>query len=160
MAKKMVVGNWKLHGSIGQIKTVLGDLAKAGVGPNVGVCVPFPYIMLAKDVLDGSRIQVGAQDVSQYHIGAYTGEVSAAMLADVNAAMSRVSIAATWSVVNDATWPVFSAATWSVRRATIWSVVRPLLTWLVVRAPTPAVVSAAISRVSIAAMPSVLDAAI
>lgn len=83
MARKTVIGNWKLHGSIGQIKTVLGDLAKANVGPNVGVCVPSPYIMLAKEVLKDSRIQVGAQDVSQYHIGAYTGEVSAAMLADV-----------------------------------------------------------------------------
>ena len=81
------------------------------------------------------------------------------MLAEVNAAMSRVSSAAIWSVVKDAIWLVFSAAAWSVRSATTWSVVRPLLYWLAVRAPTDAVVNAATSRVSMAAMPSDVNAA-
>lgn len=91
MGKQLVIGNWKLHGSIGQIKTVLTELAKSQQGANVGVCVPFPYLMLAKQMLHHTRIQVGAQDVSQYHIGAYTGEVSAAMLADVGCEMVLIA---------------------------------------------------------------------
>lgn len=83
MPKQNVVGNWKLHGSIGQIKSVLGEIAKAQLDGNIGICVPFPYLMLAKQMLHNTRIQVGAQDVSQYYVGAYTGEVSASMLADV-----------------------------------------------------------------------------
>lgn len=83
MPRQLVIANWKLHGSIGQVKSVLGEVAKAELDANVGVCVPYPYLMLAKQLLHPTRIQCGAQNVSQYHIGAYTGEVSAGMLADV-----------------------------------------------------------------------------
>lgn len=87
MAKQMVIGNWKLHGSIGQIKSVLGEVAQARLAANVGVCVPAPYIMLAKQILQHTHVQCGAQDVSQYHIGPYTGEISSGMLADVGCEM-------------------------------------------------------------------------
>lgn len=87
MAKQLVVGNWKLHGSIGQIKSVLGEIAQAKLQSNVGVCVPFPYLMLAKQLLQNTHVQCGAQDLSQYHIGTYTGEVSSGMLADIGCEM-------------------------------------------------------------------------
>lgn len=83
MPKQNVVGNWKLYGSTSQIKSVLGEIAKTQLDGHIGICVPFPYLMLAKEILRDTRIQVGAQDVSQYDAGAYTGEVSASMLADV-----------------------------------------------------------------------------
>ncbi|WP_229797353.1 triose-phosphate isomerase [Jeongeupia chitinilytica] len=83
MARKQVIGNWKMHGSIGQIRSVLSEVARAELGANVSVCVAYPYLGLAKSLLKDTAVQVGAQDVCEFHIGAYTGEVSAAMLADV-----------------------------------------------------------------------------
>jgi len=46
------------------------------------VCVPFPYLHQACELLSGSRVAWGAQDVSAHRQGAFTGEVSAAMLRD------------------------------------------------------------------------------
>jgi triosephosphate isomerase len=48
----------------------------------VAVCVPYPYLAQARAVLDGSKVAWGGQDVSEHAQGAYTGEVSGAMLAD------------------------------------------------------------------------------
>ncbi|WP_035053456.1 triose-phosphate isomerase [Andreprevotia chitinilytica] len=87
MARQLVIGNWKMHGSVGQIRTVLPELVRAELGANVGVCVPFPYLALAKSLLADTPVQLGAQDVCEFHIGAYTGEVSPAMLADVGCEM-------------------------------------------------------------------------
>ncbi len=83
MTRQLVIGNWKMHGSIGKVRSVLPELARAKLGPNVAVCIPYPYVMLAKSLLKDSQVQVGAQDVSEYHVGAYTGAVSASMLADI-----------------------------------------------------------------------------
>ncbi|TJZ75645.1 triose-phosphate isomerase [Chitiniphilus eburneus] len=89
MPKQTVIGNWKMHGSIGQIRSVVPELLRAGLGANVALCVAYPYLALAKSMLSEaeSAIQLGAQDVCEYHIGAYTGEVSAGMLADVGCEM-------------------------------------------------------------------------
>ncbi|KAF0812593.1 Triosephosphate isomerase [Andreprevotia sp. IGB-42] len=87
MARQLVIGNWKMHGSVGQIRTVLPELVRAGLGANVAICVAYPYLALAKTLLAESDIQLGAQDVCEFHIGAYTGEVSPAMLADVGCEM-------------------------------------------------------------------------
>ncbi|WP_255987909.1 triose-phosphate isomerase [Chitinolyticbacter albus] len=89
MLRQYVIGNWKMHGSVGQIRSVVRELLRAGLGTNVALCVPYPYIALTKSLLmeAESALQLGAQDVCEYHIGAYTGEVSAAMLADVGCEM-------------------------------------------------------------------------
>jgi triosephosphate isomerase (TIM) len=85
MRSKLVAGNWKMHGSLTENEALLGVL-KAGLasarGFQVAVCVPFPYLAQAQASLQGSRIAWGAQDVSEHAKGAYTGEVSAAMLKD------------------------------------------------------------------------------
>jgi triosephosphate isomerase len=85
MRSKLVAGNWKLHGSLTENEALLGAL-KAGLasprGFQVAVCVPFPYLAQAQASLEGSQIAWGAQDVSEHAKGAYTGEVSAAMLKD------------------------------------------------------------------------------
>ena len=54
----------------------------AGVKAQIAICVPFPYLAQARSVLEGSAVAWGAQDVSEHEQGAYTGEVSAAMLKD------------------------------------------------------------------------------
>lgn len=89
MPRQQVIGNWKMHGSVGQIRSVLRELLRAGLGSNVALCMPYPYLALAKSLLTEaeSPVQLGAQDVCEYHIGAYTGEVSAGMLADVGCEM-------------------------------------------------------------------------
>lgn len=81
--RKLVVGNWKMHGGLEANAALLGALRAAGspVCPTA-VCVPFPYLAQARTELEGSAIAWGAQDVNENASGAYTGEVSAAMLAD------------------------------------------------------------------------------
>ncbi len=61
-----------------------GDVAGglSGDGMQCAVCVPFPYLFQAQSVLQGSKLAWGAQNMSQYEKGAYTGEVSASMLRD------------------------------------------------------------------------------
>lgn len=54
----------------------------AGLGCDVAVCVPFPYLAQAQAVLDGGPVSWGAQNVSEHAQGAYTGEVAAGMLSD------------------------------------------------------------------------------
>ncbi|MCS6785535.1 MAG: triose-phosphate isomerase [Thiobacillaceae bacterium] len=84
MRRKLVAGNWKMHGSLADNEALLGAILSGlhDVKADVAVCVPFPYLAQAKARLAGSRVAWGAQNVSQYARGAYTGEVSAAMLND------------------------------------------------------------------------------
>jgi len=84
--KPLVLGNWKMHGSIDMAEGLLAAL-KAGTaacpGVELGVCPPYPYLGLAAARLAGSAIGWGAQDLSAHGQGAYTGEVSGAMLKDL-----------------------------------------------------------------------------
>jgi triosephosphate isomerase len=83
MRRKLVVGNWKMHGALAQNAELL-DAVRSGMvmmpGVDCAVCVPFPYLAQAQQKLSGSTVKWGAQDVHQLDKGAYTGEVSAAML--------------------------------------------------------------------------------
>jgi triosephosphate isomerase len=81
MRRKLVVGNWKMHGSHpANAELLAGILAARPFGADVAVCVPFPYLSETAVTLAGSELRWGAQDVSAHEQGAYTGEVSAAML--------------------------------------------------------------------------------
>lgn len=83
MRKKLVAGNWKMHGSHKQNSELLaGILAARPFACDVAVCVPFPYLGEAAVALAGSELRWGAQDCSKHEQGAFTGEVSAAMLAE------------------------------------------------------------------------------
>lgn len=84
MRRKLVAGNWKMHGSLAVNAELLQGVRSgaAGLKGEVAVCVPYPYLAQARQALEGSNITWGAQDVSEHAQGAYTGEVSAAMLAD------------------------------------------------------------------------------
>jgi triosephosphate isomerase len=83
--RKFVAGNWKMYtlGAAG------ADLARAvaegvaGSSARVAVCPPFPYLSRIADVLRGSAVELGAQDVYPAKEGAFTGEVSPDMLYDV-----------------------------------------------------------------------------
>ena len=95
--RHLIAGNWKMNGSLAANAILLNEI-KAGLAQmsangqlnealDVAVCVPAPYLMQVQaslqDVSVGSvTLGWGAQDVSRYAHGAYTGEVSVAMLAD------------------------------------------------------------------------------
>lgn len=89
MAKKRIIaGNWKMNNTIEQadkliaeLKPLLNDNKKA----EVVVCVPFTAIAAAKKAVKGSKIKVGAQNLSWESKGAFTGEISAEMLLEVGA---------------------------------------------------------------------------
>jgi triosephosphate isomerase (TIM) len=80
---RLVAGNWKMHGTLAANRALL-DALVAGIaalkGAECAVCVPFPYLAQAAERLRGTALAWGAQHVSEHSQGAYTGEVSAAML--------------------------------------------------------------------------------
>ncbi|MFZ6648282.1 triose-phosphate isomerase [Undibacterium sp. TJN25] len=85
MRRTLIAGNWKMNGSSAANAALLAEIKaglKAGAGCDVLVCPPAPYLLQCADVLAGSAVAWGAQDVSAHVAGAYTGEMSAAMLAD------------------------------------------------------------------------------
>jgi triosephosphate isomerase len=86
MRKKFVVGNWKMHTTAAEA----GHLASAvvdGLGAEdriaVVICPPFPYLAHVEDIVKGSRVALGAQNLYPEKDGAFTGEVSPGMLLDV-----------------------------------------------------------------------------
>lgn len=85
MRKKLVAGNWKMHGSRSMAAALVGEIAAAKpVSIDVAVFPPFPYLAALASQHRDSGLDIGAQDVSEHEgQGAYTGEVSGAMLADV-----------------------------------------------------------------------------
>ncbi len=83
MRKKLIVGNWKMHGSHASNAELLGAIVAARpFMADVAVCVPFPYLSETAVALAAHDIRWGAQDCSAHEQGAYTGEVSASMLAE------------------------------------------------------------------------------
>jgi triosephosphate isomerase len=83
MRSPLVAGNWKMHGSRASNRALLdGMLAGIGAlrGAECAVCVPYPYLGEVAGALAGTPISWGAQNLSEHSQGAYTGEVSAAML--------------------------------------------------------------------------------
>jgi len=86
MRKHIVAGNWKMNMTFSEadelLDELMSELEKVTLprDTQVIVCPPFPYIEMASDYANDSYFAVGAQDVSEHEKGAYTGEVSAAML--------------------------------------------------------------------------------
>ena len=85
MRRKLVAGNWKSNGSLASNPNLLERLRReirSSTRAECAVCVPFVYLWQAQQLLSNSAVAWGAQDVSEYGAGAYTGQVSAAMLVD------------------------------------------------------------------------------
>lgn len=82
MKQKLIAGNWKMNGSLSAnealVKALLGGLATPAC--QVALCVPSIYLAQCQTLLAGSAIGLGAQDLSSHEAGAFTGELSAAML--------------------------------------------------------------------------------
>jgi triosephosphate isomerase len=85
MRGKLVVGNWKMNGGLAANAALLGAVTAgwlATPGRALAVCVPYPYLVQAQAALSSTAVAWGAQNVSEHAAGAYTGEVSAGMLAE------------------------------------------------------------------------------
>jgi triosephosphate isomerase (TIM) len=84
MRAKLIIGNWKMYGGLKQNALLLNAVREGAeaLGAASAVCVPFPYLAQAQSLLEGGPVAWGAQNLSPHAGGAYTGEVSAAMLVD------------------------------------------------------------------------------
>ena len=89
MNKKLIIGNWKLNHNLKEVTQWVEGMeiklknVKFGDYVDVVICPPYPYLLGMADLLDKTGIQVGAQDVSEFEEGTFTGEVSAVMLAEI-----------------------------------------------------------------------------
>ena len=83
MRKLTVVANWKMNGRLEANKQLIQELLNHDNDHvEVVLCVPFPFLDQVATLISESQIMLGAQNVSHFMAGAYTGEVSVAMLKD------------------------------------------------------------------------------
>lgn len=86
MRKHIVAGNWKMNKTFNEADELVSDIIEKlesidlDRNTQIILCPPFPYLEMVSDYSDDSYFLVGAQNVSDQESGAYTGEVSAAML--------------------------------------------------------------------------------
>jgi triosephosphate isomerase (TIM) len=87
-SKKLVVANWKMHGNLKENEILLADFIENLsdlTHTQVVICAPYPYLSQLQNMLCATDIAWGAQNVAKDEVGAFTGEVSAGMLADFGA---------------------------------------------------------------------------
>lgn len=83
MRRNIVAGNWKMNGSIASANDLLNKIKQGAselANTEIVVLPPFPFLEQTAKILTGTKISWGAQNLSDKASGAYTGEVSAAML--------------------------------------------------------------------------------
>ncbi|MCL2109333.1 MAG: triose-phosphate isomerase [Oscillospiraceae bacterium] len=87
LRKAVIAGNWKMNKTRGEAAAIISALKPLASGANcdVVICVPFTALETAVEAVKGTAIKVGAQNVHFEANGAYTGEISAAMLKDIGA---------------------------------------------------------------------------
>ncbi len=77
---KIIAGNWKMNGTRANLETMIKDLSTVDTENTIILCVPYTMLGVKSD-----KIAIGAQDISQHTHGAFTGDVSAQMVADTGA---------------------------------------------------------------------------
>ena len=77
---KIIAGNWKMNGTRADLDTMIGAISKVKTENRVILCVPFTLLRAGVE-----NVAIGAQDISAHAKGAYTGEVSGAMLREAGA---------------------------------------------------------------------------
>lgn len=83
--KKLIIGNWKMHGRLKWNESIISEFTRnvqSLNNVNMGLCVPFPYLGQAQHLLSSTNVAWGSQNVSQFEDGAYTGSISAFMVAE------------------------------------------------------------------------------
>lgn len=93
MRRKLVLGNWKMNGNCADVSAWAGAAARTAAQLtrcDVGILPSFVHLSAARSAIGDARLAFGAQNVAAYPNGAYTGEVSAEMLADLGATLVLV----------------------------------------------------------------------
>ncbi len=86
MRAPIVAGNWKMHGTLAEaveLASAIRDGLSASGGAEVVLCPPFTALQSVGEAIQGSPLQLGAQDVHWEERGAHTGNISTAMLGDL-----------------------------------------------------------------------------
>ncbi len=86
MREFLVAGNWKMNGSTAANEALISGILAGlpeGSGFRLLVCPPFPYLVSVASQVLGSKLALGAQNVSEHAVGAFTGETAASMLKDI-----------------------------------------------------------------------------
>lgn len=86
MREFLVAGNWKMNGRAAANDALVAGVVAgvpAGDGFKLLICPPFPYLASVATQIEGSKVELGAQNVSEHEAGAHTGEVAPGMLRDV-----------------------------------------------------------------------------
>jgi len=86
MRRSLVVGNWKMNGTLASAESLAKGII-AGLGDNhadIAICVPYVHLPKVSELVKNTALAVGAQNVADKASGAFTGEVSAAMLSEFN----------------------------------------------------------------------------
>ncbi len=85
MRKPIIAGNWKMNKTVKEAVELINELKPlvANSKPEVVVCVPYTDLWAVKEAIQGSKIKLGAENVSWADSGAYTGEISADMLLEI-----------------------------------------------------------------------------
>ena len=86
MPTPIVAGNWKMHTSLDEARSLTQGVRRTVAdisGVEVVLCPPFPYLLACSDILEGSGIHLGAQNMHFEEKGAFTGEVAPPMLAEL-----------------------------------------------------------------------------
>jgi triosephosphate isomerase (TIM) len=90
VARLLVIGNWKMHGTVASALALASALRAGSSGmpdaAQVVVCPPFVHLPQVSHILAGSKVELGAQNCGPANEGAYTGEIAAAMLAELGCA--------------------------------------------------------------------------
>ena len=84
MRQYIVAANWKMNGSSQFVTDVVSQLTAAQLPCQAFIFAPFVYLPQLTQQVGANDLQVGAQNMSQFNMGAYTGEISAAMLKDIH----------------------------------------------------------------------------
>lgn len=89
MRKKIIAGNWKMNKSLAEALDFLEELKNTPEieqsNKEIILSIPSLYLVPAREILKDTNIKIFAQDISQYDNGAYTGDISASMLASTGA---------------------------------------------------------------------------
>ena len=85
MRKPIIAGNWKMNKTAAEAEALINELKPlvAKSKPEVVICVPYTDLWTAKAAIAGSKIKLGAENVAWADSGAFTGEISAAMLKEI-----------------------------------------------------------------------------
>ena len=86
MSNPLVVGNWKMNGSLQEARTLAKEISGTlndQKGIDIVLCPPYPYLFTVKNEIEGSSVRLGAQNLYWEERGAFTGEVSVTMVAEI-----------------------------------------------------------------------------